>query len=66
MVLVEFSPEYIQESDTAVVGELCNGIQTGTQQGLIQKPVGLITLCSDLVHDASRLQDDSLSAGAFL
>lgn len=62
--LVHLSTGCIQESGTAVVE--CNWDVTGMQLGLTLKPVGLTTSCLDLVHNASQLQDDSISASTLL
>lgn len=62
--LVHLSTECVQESGTAVVE--CNWNVTGMQLGLTLKPIGLTTSCLDLVHNASQLQDDFISASTIL
>lgn len=64
MDLFHLGTQCIQELGTAVVE--CNWNVNGMQLGLTLKPIGLITSGLDLVHSASQLQDDSISANTLL
>lgn len=62
--LVHLGTERIQELGTAVVE--CNWNVNRMQLRLTLKSIGLITSALNLVHNASQLQDDSISASTLL